>query len=64
MTSSCLIDGVVVVVPVQEDVEAEREGEDEQGIPAKEEGWLFLHQQARVSQQIAQFPPLLCFLKV
>ena len=43
IASSCLIDGVVVVVPVQEDVEAEREGEDEQGIPEREEGRLFLH---------------------
>ena len=41
LASSFLIDGVVVVVPVQEDVEAEREGEDEQGIPAKE-GWMAL----------------------
>ena len=37
--AACLIDGVIVVIPVQEDVEAEREGKDEQGIPtAKRRG--------------------------
>ena len=36
---ACLVDSIVVVIPVQEDVEAEREGKDEQGIPtAKRRG--------------------------
>ena len=34
--AACLVDGVIVVISVKEDVEAEREGNDEQGIPAAE----------------------------